>query len=47
MREALIKVGRAPEWMYVEGEGHGFYAEKSRLDFYEKLEAFLAKHLAK
>ena len=47
MRDALTKAGRPPEWMYVEGEGHGFYAEKSRLAFYERLEAFLAKHLGK
>lgn len=47
MREALIKAGRPPEWMFVDGEGHGFYSEQSRTAFYEKLEAFLAKHLAK
>jgi dipeptidyl aminopeptidase/acylaminoacyl peptidase len=47
MREALIKAGRPPEWMYVDGEGHGFYAQASRAAFYEKLESFLAKHLAK
>jgi dipeptidyl aminopeptidase/acylaminoacyl peptidase len=47
MREALIKAGRPPEWFYVSGEGHGFYAEKNRQAFYEKLEAFLAKHIGK
>lgn len=47
MREALTKAGRPPEWFYVSGEGHGFYAEKNRLAFYEKLEAFLAKHIGK
>ena len=47
MREALTKSGRPPEWLLVDGEGHGFYSEKNRQAFYEKLEAFLAKHLAK
>ena len=47
MREALTKVGRPPVWVYVSGEGHGFYAEKNRQAFYEKLEAFLAKHIGK
>lgn len=47
MREALTKAGRPPEWFYVSGEGHGFYAEKNRAAFYEKLEAFLAKHIGK
>jgi dipeptidyl aminopeptidase/acylaminoacyl peptidase len=47
MRESLIKAGRPPEWFYVSGEGHGFYAEKNRQAFYEKLEAFLAKHIGK
>lgn len=47
MRTALTKAGRPPEWMYVEGEGHGFYAEKSRVAFYEQLEAFLGKYLGK
>jgi dipeptidyl aminopeptidase/acylaminoacyl peptidase len=47
MRNALKKAGRPPEWLYVEGEGHGFYSEKNRQAFYERLEAFLAKHLGK
>ncbi|MEQ1683296.1 MAG: S9 family peptidase [Burkholderiaceae bacterium] len=47
MRAALVKAGRPPEWFYVSGEGHGFYAEKNRQAFYEKLEAFLAKHIGK
>jgi len=47
MREALTKVGRPPEWMFVDGEGHGFYVEKNRIAFYEKLEAFLGKYLGK
>lgn len=45
MREALEKAGRAPEWMAVDDEGHGFYATKNVTAFYQKLEAFLGKHL--
>jgi len=40
---ASAPLGRPPETLYVEGEGHGFYTEKNRQAFYEKLEAFLAK----
>lgn len=47
MRDALTKARRPPEWMYVKDEGHGFYTEKNRLAFYEKLEAFLARHIGK
>ncbi len=47
MHAALIKAGKAHEWMMVPKEGHGFYAEKNRVAFYEKLEAFLAKHIGK
>ena len=47
MRDALKKAGRPPEWFYVSDEGHGFYAEKNRQAFYEKLEAFLTKHIGK
>ena len=45
MREALIKVGRPPEWMAVPNEGHGFYSTKNRTEFYQRLEAFLAKYI--
>lgn len=45
MRDALIKVGRPPEWMAVPNEGHGFYSTKNRTEFYQRLEAFLGKHI--
>ena len=45
MRAALKAAGHDPEWMAVPDEGHGFYATKNATAFYEKLEAFLAKHL--
>jgi dipeptidyl aminopeptidase/acylaminoacyl peptidase len=47
MRAALIKVNRAPEWMVAPNEAHGFYDTKNVTMFYEKLEAFLAKHIGK
>jgi dipeptidyl aminopeptidase/acylaminoacyl peptidase len=47
MRSALTKAGKSFEWMMIAKEGHGFYAEKNRLAFYEKLEAFFAKHLGR
>ncbi len=45
MRTALKNANKNFEWMMVPKEGHGFYAEKNRYAFYEKLEAFLAKNL--
>jgi dipeptidyl aminopeptidase/acylaminoacyl peptidase len=47
MREALTKVGNAPEWLLAPNEGHGFYDTANRTAFYEKLEAFLAKNIGK
>lgn len=47
MREALIKAGRPPEWLYAPNEGHGFYDKKNSTEMYEKLEAFLAKNIGK
>ena len=47
MRDALIKAGHPPEWILVANEGHGFYDAEHRKMFYEKLEAFLAKHIGK
>lgn len=46
MRDALIKAGNPAEWMLVGKEGHGFYDSEYRKNFYEKLEAFLGKHLS-
>jgi dipeptidyl aminopeptidase/acylaminoacyl peptidase len=45
MRAALIKAGRPPEWFLAPNEGHGFYDTKNVTEFYQRLEAFLAKHL--
>jgi dipeptidyl aminopeptidase/acylaminoacyl peptidase len=45
MRKALIAAGRPPEWFLAPNEGHGFYDTANRTAFYEKLEAFLGKHI--
>jgi dienelactone hydrolase len=45
MRDVLTKAGHPPEWMLIENEGHGFYDSEHRKAFYQKLEAFLAKHI--
>jgi dipeptidyl aminopeptidase/acylaminoacyl peptidase len=42
---ALEKAGRKPQSLFIADEGHGFRKEKSRLQEYKAIEAFLAKHL--
>jgi dipeptidyl aminopeptidase/acylaminoacyl peptidase len=45
MRDALTRAGRAPEWMSVPGEAHGFYKDENNVAFYKRLEAFLARNI--
>jgi dipeptidyl aminopeptidase/acylaminoacyl peptidase len=45
MRDALREAGNPPEWVSYPGEGHGFAVLKNRVDFAQRMEAFLAKHL--
>ena len=45
MVEALKKRGVEVEYMVKENEGHGFYNEKNKLDFYRAMEKFLDEHL--
>ncbi|WP_426190985.1 S9 family peptidase [Massilia sp. DWR3-1-1] len=47
MREALIKAGRPPEWLFAPNEGHGFYDTRNATEMYQTLEAFLAKNIGK
>lgn len=47
MKAALEKAGKAPEWYYVDYEGHGFYDTENVMEVYKRLEAFLAKHIGK
>ncbi len=45
MKAALERAGNAPEWMLVNGEGHGFHADANNAAFYRRLEAFLERHI--
>ncbi|MGQ3051195.1 MAG: prolyl oligopeptidase family serine peptidase [Roseateles sp.] len=45
MREALRAAGNDPAWVTYTGEGHGFGVVKNRVDFAERMAAFLARHL--
>jgi dipeptidyl aminopeptidase/acylaminoacyl peptidase len=45
MKSALENAGNAPEWMAVPKEGHGFYSDANNIAFYQRLEAFLGRHL--
>jgi acetyl esterase/lipase len=45
MREALREAGNDPVWVTYPGEGHGFAVLKNRVDFAQRLETFLARHL--
>jgi dipeptidyl aminopeptidase/acylaminoacyl peptidase len=45
MVEALKKRGITVEYMVKENEGHGFYNEENRFDFYRAMEKFLNENL--
>lgn len=45
MSEALERQGRPPESLVKDAEGHGFYKEANRIELYEKMEAFLDRHI--
>lgn len=45
MRDALREAGNEPAWVTYPGEGHGFSILKNRIDFAERMAAFLAQHL--
>lgn len=45
MRKSLIASGNAPEWVYEETEGHGFFNPTKRLNAYRKLVEFLDRHI--
>ena len=46
MREALRAHNDQVEWHEYRDEGHGFFLEANEVDFWTKVERFLAKHLA-
>jgi dipeptidyl aminopeptidase/acylaminoacyl peptidase len=45
MEAALRKAGTPVETLYYDNEGHGFYLEEHRREFYSRLLAFLNRHL--
>jgi len=45
MREALTAAGRPPEWVVYPEEGHSWRKVSTQVDFFQKVEAFLSKHL--
>ena len=45
MERALRAAGKSVETHYVAHEGHGFYVEANRREYYVKLQDFLARHL--
>ncbi|MFD2453074.1 alpha/beta hydrolase family protein [Ideonella paludis] len=45
MRDALNRLGKAPvEWVTYRDEGHSWMLEATHIDFWKRVEAFLAKH---
>lgn len=47
MERALKKAGVPVETLYYPSEGHGFYVDAHRREFYDRLLAFLARHLGR
>lgn len=45
MERALRQAGVPVETLYFDTEGHGFYVEKNRIEYYTRLLAFLSRHL--
>nr|WP_312519651.1 prolyl oligopeptidase family serine peptidase [Massilia sp.] len=45
MRAALSNAGNPPEWVVYDDEGHGWRRTANQLDFWRRVEQFLAKHL--
>lgn len=46
MRAALRPHNKDVEWVVYPDEGHGFYKDENNFDFWNRVERFLAKHLA-
>jgi dipeptidyl aminopeptidase/acylaminoacyl peptidase len=45
MRDALKEAGKPVEWVVYKGEGHGFNKDENVIDFYTRIEKFLAANL--
>lgn len=47
MREALSRAGNPPEWVTYPGEGHTWLLPASHIDFAQRMEKFLERHLGR
>jgi len=45
LRAALVKAGHPPEWVVYPKEGHGWRRLADRLDWAQRVETFLGRHL--
>jgi dipeptidyl aminopeptidase/acylaminoacyl peptidase len=45
MRSALQAAGREPGWVVYDDEAHGWFKPENRIDFWQRTEQFLARHL--
>lgn len=45
MRDAMRAAGQAPEWIVYDDEAHGWLKVENRIDFWQRVELFLDKHL--
>ena len=45
MRAAMKASGHEPEFVVYDGEGHGWLRVENRIDFWQRVEKFLAKNL--
>jgi dienelactone hydrolase len=45
MRAALRKAGQEPEWVVYKDEAHGWIHNENAFNFWQRVEAFLARHL--
>jgi dipeptidyl aminopeptidase/acylaminoacyl peptidase len=45
LRDALTAAGNAPDWLDFPGEGHGYADPAHQREYYQRLLAFLGKHL--
>ena len=45
MRDALLKAGKQVDAKIYDREGHGFFIEADKLDFYTRMLAFLDRYI--
>lgn len=47
LRNAMLKRGKAVDWLYQATEGHGFYDEGNVVEMYQRILAFLDRNIGK